>query len=357
MSELVFSSKINTADIANLDIIRQAGEILNHAAMKVDYGLEDRVCDASELRRSWNDTHIPDEWLTFYSAVDRIPKSTIARVNEIQLIPDADDDKANSDDEEENEEVLYGYDISRKCEQIKCQFQIHYYQIHGGRKTVPLQTLVGQSEYAKNRSKESITLHNRLGTSESYKKVKKRRYIMKQYTILKKADQYGVLLPSHFSDNGWLTAAVDNKDWDDNSSLSGTEGSHQAVMALYQETTIPPATKKTLSAMRKDKSAKPSNELLPCQIVPPHEKPHKRPCLPDDFPIAKNYTDLTIFPNLEQSMLQSILIQLWHYHSLEKALSWRSMTLTVRRSTWSNVTIVSNQLLIAGHLMSSDCSV
>ena len=188
-SDLVFSSNIKAADIAiklhNLDIIKQAGEILNHAAMKVDYGLEDKVCDASELRKSWNDTHIPDEWLTFYSAVDRVPKSTIARVNEIQLIPGADDAKVNSDDEEENEGVLCGDDISRKCEQIKCQFQIHYYQIHGGRKTVPLQTLVGQSEYAKTRSKEAITLHNRLGTSESYKKVKKRRDIMKQYTIKK----------------------------------------------------------------------------------------------------------------------------------------------------------------------------
>ena len=152
----------------------------------------------------------------------------------------------------------------------------------------------------KSRSKEEITLHNRLGTCESYNKVKQRRNIMKNYTI-KRSEEHGVPLPSHFSDNGWLTAAVDNKDWNDNSSLSGTEGRHQAVMTLYQDTTEPTATKLKLSEMGIEKTTKPSTDILPCQTVPPHEKPHKRPSLPEDFDLTEHYSDLIITHESEKA--------------------------------------------------------
>ena len=123
---------------------------------------------------------------------------------------------------------------------------------------------------------------------------------MKQNTILK-AQENEVPIPSHFSQHGFTTSALDNKDWDDNSSLSDTQGKHQAVMTLYQETTQPPAPKKNISELGIDKCGKSSKELLSCQIVPPHEKPIVRPTLPADFPLAENYDDLVILKDADQA--------------------------------------------------------
>ncbi len=67
-SQLVFSSNITAADIAvkikNLDAVRQVGESLNKAAKQVYFGLDDKFCDAEELKHSWENTPMPDEWLT-----------------------------------------------------------------------------------------------------------------------------------------------------------------------------------------------------------------------------------------------------------------------------------------------------
>ena len=49
----------------------------------VDFGLEDRLCDAAEFKHSWDTTRIPDAWLSlFLFALNNIPKSAIANVNE-----------------------------------------------------------------------------------------------------------------------------------------------------------------------------------------------------------------------------------------------------------------------------------
>ena len=70
---------------------------------------------------------------------------------------------------------------------------------------------------------------------------------MKQYTILKAENE--VPIPSHFSPNSWIIAAMDNKDWGDFASLSGTEGKHQAVNTFNKVTTQPPVPKLTLTEM------------------------------------------------------------------------------------------------------------
>ena len=54
-SELVYSSNISPSALAikirNLDLLRQAGESLNLSAKNVDFGLDDKVCDANELKK------------------------------------------------------------------------------------------------------------------------------------------------------------------------------------------------------------------------------------------------------------------------------------------------------------------
>ena len=159
--------------------------------------------------------------------------------------------------------------------------------------------MVSQAQYGKNRSKEALQLHNRIGTAEGYKKTRQRREVMKEYTLKRSGDNE-VPIPGSFSIPGWIFAAIDNKDWDDDSSLSGTEGKHQSVTALYQEITYNPPPKSSLSEMGITKTVKSLKDVLPCQVVNPHEKPILRPKIPSDMPLAEQYTSLSILDEAKQ---------------------------------------------------------
>ena len=57
-----------------MDVLKEAGESLRKPMKKVDFGLDDSFCDSESLKKSWKITHIPDEWLTFYSSLFGIRK-------------------------------------------------------------------------------------------------------------------------------------------------------------------------------------------------------------------------------------------------------------------------------------------
>ena len=62
-SEIVFSSNVNaaqlTAKIKNTNVMKTAGVSLKQALQKVDFGIEDKFCDAEELKPSWEQTSMP----------------------------------------------------------------------------------------------------------------------------------------------------------------------------------------------------------------------------------------------------------------------------------------------------------
>ena len=67
----------------------------------VDFGLEDRLCDAAQLNHSWDTTRIPDAWLSlFLFALNNISKSAFAKVNDTQIVTN----EAIEDDEDDNED-------------------------------------------------------------------------------------------------------------------------------------------------------------------------------------------------------------------------------------------------------------
>ena len=55
-SNMVCSAHITASEIArkvkHLDLVEKAGESLRQAMKEVDFGLDDRFCDADELQRS-----------------------------------------------------------------------------------------------------------------------------------------------------------------------------------------------------------------------------------------------------------------------------------------------------------------
>ena len=91
-SLIVFLSHLKAetlaATIRSQDAVRTAGTILKNALQYVDFGLHDKFCDASELRKSWESTRMPDVFLTLFSSMFNISKSKL--VKPVQLRNDAD---------------------------------------------------------------------------------------------------------------------------------------------------------------------------------------------------------------------------------------------------------------------------
>lgn len=308
-SELVFSSNITAADLAvkikNLDVVKQVGETLNKAAKQVDYGLDDRFCDAEELRHSWENNPMPDEWLTFFSALYSIPKSLMAKMKMMQMPTEEED--ADCDDGDDDEDTLpeeeNSWAVKNHHSQLNCHFQVAYNHIHHGRRRTPLHTMLGQYIYGKTRSKALLTTLNRVGISTSYNEVKRSRNLMCAYTVQSSAAN-GVPIPSHFSDEGWAFGAFDNEDFEDNSSLSGTHSKHYTAQVLYQETTAPSMSKPSVSSTNLSKYSHPLKEKLHCQVVPAYHKPMVKPTLPPNFKLVEDI-HVDILSDAEEAVQQS----------------------------------------------------
>ena len=66
-----FSSKIEFQDIVkkmrSLDNIKTAAAIIRQSLLDFDFGLDDKFCDAGELKEAWRKKIMPDVLLTFFS--------------------------------------------------------------------------------------------------------------------------------------------------------------------------------------------------------------------------------------------------------------------------------------------------
>ena len=79
-------------------------------------------------------------------------------------------------------------------------------------------------------------------------------------------------------------AGMDNSDYADKSSISGTEGSHYAALVLFQDATVNrPLSKPPVSNTGISRAHPILKKKLPCQEVPPHFKPIVRPALSQDM--------------------------------------------------------------------------
>ena len=80
-SQFVCSSSVSVNDSINklrsLDCVKVAKEHIRKALLNVDFGLEDKFCDAQELRGSWSNTQIPDALLTFFASLFNINRTIL----------------------------------------------------------------------------------------------------------------------------------------------------------------------------------------------------------------------------------------------------------------------------------------
>ena len=92
-SLLVFSSKLTIQDVVekvrSINVIRDAASTLRSVFMRQTFDLDNKYCDAEELRTSWDNTILPDKVKKFFSNFFNITKSTLLS-NSLQNLPEPD---------------------------------------------------------------------------------------------------------------------------------------------------------------------------------------------------------------------------------------------------------------------------
>ena len=286
--EMFFSSDVTIDDVMkslrNKDTVKSAGEILRESLKKVDFKLTDHFCDGYELKDSWENTQMPDELITFFSALFNIKRSQLLKNEMLEIIDPTDETECTDDTDQYSN--MDDSNQNKKHIRLNCLFQIIYYQLFHGTKKTPLTTSYGQYHYGKSRSREILTLSNHMGISESYKEVRKSRQKLAAYAIAK-SEENQVPIPSSFTCDSFTFGALDNADFVDKSSISGTKSDHITMQVIYQHVVSPQASKPLISEMNMNNLNQSLPEKLPCQQVPLHFKPTKKPSLPDNFKVIE----------------------------------------------------------------------
>ena len=51
------------------DVIIECATILRNLLLNVDFGLQDKFCDAHDIESAWNGTEVPEDLLGFFGAL------------------------------------------------------------------------------------------------------------------------------------------------------------------------------------------------------------------------------------------------------------------------------------------------
>ena len=130
----------------SLDCVKNTAEHIRKVLLNVDFGLEDRFCDAQELKNSYSNTQIPDVLLTFLAS--------LFNVNRTMLMKESleEDEICLFDEDEEDYHENSNDQHKRLNLKMKAIFQILFYQVVHGRKNIPLYILNAHAVYEHYRS-------------------------------------------------------------------------------------------------------------------------------------------------------------------------------------------------------------
>ena len=231
---MFFSSSLQTEEVA--DVIRSCNPVtecallLRESLKKLDFGLNDKFCDAQDMRNSWTESKIPEVFIKFFSTLFDIDEKSL---EECEIL--------ENEDDEELEIGKYSHRWNLKAQTL---LQIMYYICHHGARKTPLHMMVGESIHQKCRSKTLITSFNHIGLSVSYHEVIRHHHNLAQYAV--KQSPFQVPMPSHFKRDSFTMGAFDNFDHEE-ATLSGVGGSHDTVCVLFQEKPLETPVKPCLS--------------------------------------------------------------------------------------------------------------
>ncbi|KAL8619946.1 hypothetical protein ACOMHN_015228 [Nucella lapillus] len=305
-SDIFFSSDINAAEVVvklkNQDIMIEAGTKLRETLVDVDFGLQDSFCDSTDLKASWEKTMMPEPLLYFFAALFKVPKHKLFQSSEteldelIQPLESEEDEPVEQlpQQQQPTHEQQENWVRDHRSTQLHCLFQIILYNLHSGRKHTPLHLMLGHALYARDRSKSLMTAFNRIGASASYQTIRSARSLLASYSV-KCSEDGETPIPSTFTREDYAMGGMDNSDYADKSSLSGTESSHYAALVLFQDATVSnPLQKPSVSSTGLSRAEPVLQTKLPCQEVSPHAKPAFRPALPLDMLLHPENKEMTL---------------------------------------------------------------
>ena len=119
---------------------------------------------------------------------------------------------------------------------LHCLFQIMHYNLTGGRQKVPIHIMLSHNIYARDRSKTILTIFNRAMVCAGYKTIRRAHSLLASYAI-NLAKNGEVPLPSNLTTDAFTEGMLDNSNYLDRASLSGTEMKNYSSGALAQDAT------------------------------------------------------------------------------------------------------------------------
>ena len=274
-SQQFFSKEVRVENMAEQirasDPIKECASIIRQSLLDINFDLQDRFCDAHDLKTSWNAVPIPDPLLKFLATLYNFDLDNFSTG---QQVPDDEDDRPPDEQAGISES---------KCRQMHCLFQIMYHDLHRGRKRTPLHIMNSQAIYDSCKSATLITSFNRFGLCASYDELLRHQSDMASYTVESSSDT--VPFPSHFDKTVFTVGAFDNFDHDE-ANLSGMGGSHDTVAVLFQDDGGSDTCKPRRSETDVKHGSRTFTMELKCQSLKDFYKPAKKPDLPEGYTVS-----------------------------------------------------------------------
>lgn len=190
-----FSANLHKEEVA--DIIRSCNPVaecttlLREALQKVDFGLNDKFCDAQDLRNSWMESKVSEVSVIFFSTL-------------FNIYPNTSEEHEGLENEHEESEIGKHYQQWKLKSQTL--LQILYYNTFRGAWKTPFHIMVGDSVHEKSKSKSLITSLNHAGLSVSYPEVILHHHNLAQDALKQSPSE--VKMQSHFKNDSYTIGAL-----------------------------------------------------------------------------------------------------------------------------------------------------
>ena len=295
---MVFSVQKNVLvqTIRSVDSIQVCASVIGKALDAYDFDLEDRFCDANDLKMACTDIKIPEPILQFFAHLYNFkPETYKDAAKAVMTETQAEHDEEKSDDDTEEEEQEEGREgeasdghssdgslSNSRCRKVQSLFQIMYYVYHCGRKKTPMHIMNAESVHALGRCGKIVTqILNHESLSLSYAALRRYQHDLAAFTA--HHNKAAVALPCHFDPGQFTSGAIDN--WDHE---GANVSEHDTVTVLFQDKPTSSLCKPKISETEVTHGPQAFKEVLPCQLLSEYQKPVTRPDISPAYTVSRD---------------------------------------------------------------------
>ena len=268
--------------IRSINPFKVCASIIRKELASFDFDLNDKLCDAEDLRNSLGSIGMPKVILELFGEIYNFDPNTYEQVAKTVI----DHEELDEEDigEMEDEDCSSRKLSVHRCRKIQSLFQTMFYIFHSGRCRTPMHIMNAVWTHSLGNGGTSLTkILNHAGLSVSYSELLRYQYDLAKFASSQNNDER-VQIPSHFQTNQFTSGAIDN--WDHEGEKTSE---HDTVAVLYQNDSGLRTTKPKLSEAGIIHGPRCFNEILSCQTLCDFYKPPRHPDYPKDIQIKENY--------------------------------------------------------------------